>query len=754
MSIIAARISALFLALCLLAGPGLAQTAQLPASGPDTAKTNTVAAPAGQAPRKAKPQPDAISEKTAALLRRSKRTYDALKKEFEKQAAAIAAPDTSNSNLATVRGQLEKLRRGALEARGILTKPLAEQKAQLAELGPAPKDGKSEADSIAKSRKRLQTEVNRLEGMAKKLDLLALEADQLDGQAAAIQRDRFIKQVFVATTSIINPRLWIDAGRELPQFFARISSVFSSWATAPSEPGKISGYVSMLAYAGLCVLALLGLLVVWAKMSRPPRRLGPPDDLRRIWRAVGGIGLAAAVTGIAYVLSLVVIDLSAVSDLRIMRLVLVFGSAIAESALMLTVMRAVIAPSNSDWRLINMDDDSARAFFRGGFLAVAVYGVNSIAAGAAEVTFMPFDFTVGAHAVAGLALAMLMAYMLVTARNSSWLILPEEAQDSRRFYFSWAGRLFLVVWLVIILAIGAELLGYIALAHFVLTKMLLSGAVVSALYLVHHLVDALVTSGTRPYSQFGKFLRKKMALGEVTIARLGILLSTVTDLAITLIGIPVVLALWAITWVDFGSLLDKFVFGFTIGDVTINLSSILIAIVVLIAGIIVARLFTMWMDNRVLARTGLDSGIRNSISTGAKYTAFALAALFALSVAGLDFSKLAIVAGALSVGIGFGLQSVVSNFVSGLILLAERPIRIGDWIVVSGKEGTVSKINVRSTEILTFDRCSVIIPNSNLISEVVENWSHGSPVGRIKVNVGVSYDADPEQVREILLACA
>ncbi len=131
-----------------------------------------------------------------------------------------------------------------------------------------------------------------------------------------------------------------------------------------------------------------------------------------------------------------------------------------------------------------------------------------------------------------------------------------------------------------------------------------------------------------------------------------------------------------------------------------------------------------------------------------------LAVLIGVSAAGLDLSNIAIVAGALSVGIGFGLQSIVNNFVSGLILIFERPIKQGDWVVVGNEEGHVKKIKVRATEIETFDRASVIIPNSDLISGTMKNWTHKSKLGRLEVRVGVSYDADEEKVRDILTQIA
>ena len=161
-----------------------------------------------------------------------------------------------------------------------------------------------------------------------------------------------------------------------------------------------------------------------------------------------------------------------------------------------------------------------------------------------------------------------------------------------------------------------------------------------------------------------------------------------------------------------------------------------------------------WLGQKVLPNTRLDAGVRHSIALAAGYAGVTIAIVTALGTLGISLTSLGLVAGALSVGIGFGLRTLVENFVAGLLLLMERPIKVGDWIVIDGHQGTVKEISVRSTEIETFDRAAVILPNSLLIGQPVMNWTHKNRLARVVITVGVAYGSDTRKVCDLLLGCA
>lgn len=182
---------------------------------------------------------------------------------------------------------------------------------------------------------------------------------------------------------------------------------------------------------------------------------------------------------------------------------------------------------------------------------------------------------------------------------------------------------------------------------------------------------------------------------------------------------------------------------------------VLLQFVMLVALVFLAEnLLRRMLTQRILSRTHLDEGMRFAVARIVGYLFICVGFYVALKLVGIDLSSLAVLAGAVGVGLGFGLQNIVSNFISGLIILAERPIAIGDRVEVNGVQGQVTQIKLRSTIVVTNDNISVIVPNSSFISDVVVNWSHGDSKVRFNLPFGVAYGSDVELMRRVIVDVA
>lgn len=185
---------------------------------------------------------------------------------------------------------------------------------------------------------------------------------------------------------------------------------------------------------------------------------------------------------------------------------------------------------------------------------------------------------------------------------------------------------------------------------------------------------------------------------------------------------------------------------FTIKDTPVTFSSLAAFCLVMILFLLLARALNRLLSEWLLKRFQLDAGTRYTLTRLTHYTVIILGCVIAFQFIGIDLSGLAFIFGLLSVGIGFGLQNLTSNFVAGLILLFERPIKVGDRVTIGDTEGDVVEINMRSTTILSLRNISIIVPNSEFISSTVINWSHGDPRITVPIDVGVSYDSDLDTV--------
>lgn len=307
--------------------------------------------------------------------------------------------------------------------------------------------------------------------------------------------------------------------------------------------------------------------------------------------------------------------------------------------------------------------------------------------------------------------------------------------------------------LALVVGLFSEWAGYRSLSQFIISGIVYTLVILLFTWLITSLVNDLFNSleeGRRPWE---KRLRRRLALREEGFIPGLFWLRLLINTLLWITVIFSLLRIWGLSATSQALLLHYLTHGFTLGRISIVPSRIALALLILAMLLSVGSWARSELDQR-LSHARLERGAREAAVTITGYLAAIISGLIALSVAGFNFQNLALIAGALSVGIGFGLQNIVNNFVSGLILLFERPIRTGDWITVGQIEGYVRRISIRSTQIQTFDRADVVVPNSDLISGPVTNWMLRDTFGRVRVPVGVAYGTDTQLVKDTLLAVA
>lgn len=313
-------------------------------------------------------------------------------------------------------------------------------------------------------------------------------------------------------------------------------------------------------------------------------------------------------------------------------------------------------------------------------------------------------------------------------------------------------RIFLALMLGIVMF--AELSGYRILAAHILAGTSGSLVLVFLLILGKYLSNEIVGGLGRGHYVWQQNLRQKIGVKQTEVLKGIIWTNSLLKLVFVVAFIYGILRIWGISSVYAATFFDWLVEGFTLGTVTIVPSQIGVGFLFFALGWTIVSFVKNNFIRDLLVESELTPGVQDAMATVIGYVGYSIVIIIGLTTAGINFSGLAIVAGALSVGIGFGLQNIVNNLVSGLILLFERPIKRGDWITVGTTEGHVRKISVRSTIIQTFDRSDVIVPNSELISNQVTNMMLQDVRGRVKIAVGVAYGSDTELVKELLLKVA
>jgi small-conductance mechanosensitive channel len=647
----------------------------------------------------------------------------------------IEAGRASDGMLAALREELADYRALFAEGQEVNAARIDTLREEIADLGPEPEEGATEDAEIAARRAELAERLDELLAPVREAQSAFTAASGLIAELDAVVAARRAEALLARAAPPLNPVTWLPAlaavgtwfqllGEELAEPF-ETTSARMVWMTQGVQIGVLFFVAAVLILRSRRWLAHLRDRLAPREAESPAVRLG-----------MLGVGLARTFLPVLGLLAVTrIFTLAGIGGPRagvVATLLPWLGLTVLASS---WLAQAAFPPRPDAPTLLPLAMDRRRegrlhALALGALFAAAIL-VEGMADSSSALSDGPgrgvLMFVV--MALAGLSMLRLGKLLLNAARAAE-----AEEGGSRGQLLGLIGRAVMLIGAAAPIIAGV---GYVNLGMALIWPATMSLALLAALSVVQGAVFDLYSLLTRR----GDLARDALA-------------PTLIGFALAIASLPVFAVIWGVQPSTLGEWWVVFLQGFRLGEVRISPETFLTFAVVFAIGYAVVRLLKNVLRTSVLPKTRLDAGGTNAILSGTGYLGITLAALLAITTAGIDLSGLAIVAGALSVGLGFGLQNIVQNFVSGIILLIERPIKIGDWINVAGTEGFVRDISVRSTRIETFDRQDVIVPNADLIAGTVTNYTLANSAGRVVLQVGVAYGTDTRRVEAVLIEIA
>lgn len=626
-----------------------------------------------------------------------------------------------------------------------LAPELGALQARLAQLGTPAPGGKEDAD-VASQRTQLAKSSAALEGQVKLARLLAIEAEQLAAQLWTQRRAQFQAQLGERTASILSRTFWTELRDDLPRDRERFAGLTSDLAEA-----------TQAAPAWAWALALLAVVAALAASHWVHRRAidwiaarVPSGRLRRSLHAVVVMLLWSAAAGIAAFALRGVVDWDEHLGPDATGLLDSVAGMLWFSGYLAGLAQALICAGRPSWRLLPMPDAVANRLRA---LPLVLAAASLLSWTAEQLTALlntSLALTVAVNCIVALALGLTLGIALVRAERLWRQLLRDDGALRRPL---WLATIAFVSWLVLCGAVICLLTGYVAFGSFAVKQVLWTAILLGSAYVLAALIDDACMAWLAPPASAPLVSMASMlpTLSAAARSQAAVLVSGLLRIALVLLVLMLVLAPFGEGPADLLRRSGQWQTGWSVGQVELRPGALLQGLIVLVGGLIVVRLLRGWLADRYLPTTSLDPGMRSSATTLFGYAGAVIAVSVALSAIGIGLERVAWVASALSVGIGFGLQAVVQNFVSGLILLAERPVKVGDWVSLGGVEGDIRRINVRATEIQMGDRSTVIVPNSEFITKVVRNVTMAEPLGLVQIKLALPVAVDAEQVRTHLL---
>jgi small-conductance mechanosensitive channel len=651
--------------------------------------------------------------------------YDDWEAMAERAEAEIANRNTSTDRLELIRSQLAQWRAALLDAQSANSARITTLRQQLEALGPAPAEGETEVEEISKRRQELASQLVRLQAPGIAAEEAYRRANGLIAEIDRTLRDRQADELLQLWPSPVNPTNWPEAAIGLSDTLLRLWDEAATTWTDRNRRAELFDNMPLILILLVVALALVVYVRRWIEGFAERLLTGASARGRNVWSLLASTGgvILPTLGMVALAAAFVASGMPGEIGIQITAALPMVGFTIFSAA---WLGRRAFPVTQGDDAVLPLPPER-RA--EGRFLGVMM----GLVLAADQLRFAAMDAQAYSDATtAVMSFPILLTGGLILLRVGRVIRRTQELADR-----SYALRLLaLLARGLAVIGIAGPVLaafGYVQAASALVYPSILSLGLITLLFILQRLIgDAWA------------MILKADEKGRDA------LIPVLAGFAMTLASLPVFALIWGARASDLTELWARFSEGFTMGATRISPTNFMVFAIVFVIGYMLTRLFQGALRTSILPKTSMDQGGQTALVAGIGYVGIFLAALIAVRSAGLDLSGLAIVAGALSVGIGFGLQNIVSNFISGIILLIERPVSEGDWIEVGGVQGRVRSISVRSTRIETFDRNDVIVPNADLITGQVTNWTRFNLSGRLIVPVAVAQGSDTRKVERIL----
>lgn len=661
--------------------------------------------------------------------------WDVWAKEAAAARALIETGEPTSEDLSRLRSQAEAQRTAAKALADKATADITRLEAEVNALGPPPEDGAApEAPEAIELRKTTSAKLAEAKAQLGRAQQVSTRANTLVNDITALGQQRFLNRLETRGPTPIDPTNWALALADVASGVRDVSVEASASFSSPENRSLIAKRAPLAGLA-LVVSGFILFGVRGAALGLLFRTAGVKSGRSR--RLVLGIGATAARLLTAILAGALVLYAASTAGILGPIGVAVLGGVAQGLAFLIgayALAAALFSPNAAALRMSAVPNNAARAAFRATMLTATALALDSILRAFAEATEARAG-AVAVFSVISMTLAALAFYHLVhTCKPKSG-----DGDGGMSFGSQVYAVLRRAAMTAAVLAPLLALAGYEFAGRTILFPTIHSAGLIATGYLIFALIQEAVEAHLIDRQEQGERLR---------------LIPVIVGFLLLCVGAPVLALIWGAALADLNHAYTIAAAGLVVGDVALSPMDFVTFAVVFGIGYTLTRAAQRVLGGTVLPKTGMTTGGASALTAGVGYVGVIIAAIVAISATGIDLSNLAIVAGALSVGIGFGLQTIVSNFVSGVILLIERPVKVGDWVSVGTSQGYVKKVNVRSTEIEGFDRSSFIVPNSDLISSTVLNMTHSDKIGRVIVPIGVAYGTDPRRVEEILLQLA